>query len=99
MGGGKGGSDFDPKGKSENEIMRFCQSFVCELFRHIGPYTDIPAGDIGLGAREIGYLFGVYKKLRNEFSGALTGKNINWGPVLSGLRQPVMVAYTLQQRC
>jgi glutamate dehydrogenase (NADP+) len=79
MGGGKGGSDFDPKGKSDNEVMRFCQSFMCELFRHIGPDTDVPAGDIGVGAREIGYLFGMYKKLRNEFSGVLTGKSLNWG--------------------
>jgi glutamate dehydrogenase (NADP+) len=79
MGGGKGGSDFDPKGKSDNEVMRFCHSFMCELFRHIGPNTDVPAGDIGVGAREIGYLFGMYKKLRNEFSGVLTGKGINWG--------------------
>ncbi|MEW6672671.1 MAG: NADP-specific glutamate dehydrogenase [Thermodesulfobacteriota bacterium] len=79
MGGGKGGSDFDPKGKSENEVMRFCQSFMVELFRHIGPDTDVPAGDIGVGAREIGYLFGMYKKLRNEFSGVLTGKSLGWG--------------------
>ena len=79
MGGGKGGSDFDPKGKSDNEVMRFCQSFMCELFRHIGPDTDVPAGDIGVGAREIGYLFGMYKKLRNEFTGVLTGKSLNWG--------------------
>ena len=79
MGGGKGGSDFDPKGKSDNEVMRFCQSFMSELFRHIGPNTDIPAGDIGVGAREIGYLFGMYKKLRNEFTGVLTGKSISWG--------------------
>jgi glutamate dehydrogenase (NADP+) len=79
MGGGKGGSDFDPKGKSDNEVMRFCQSFMCELFRHIGPNTDVPAGDIGVGAREIGYLFGIYKKLRNEFTGVLTGKGLNWG--------------------
>ena len=79
MGGGKGGSDFDPKGKSDNEVMRFCQSFMCELFRHIGPNTDVPAGDIGVGAREIGYLFGMYKKLRNEFTGVLTGKGLNWG--------------------
>ena len=79
MGGGKGGSDFDPKGKSDNEVMRFCQSFMCELFRHIGPNTDVPAGDIGVGAREIGYLFGMYKKLRNEFTGVLTGKSLNWG--------------------
>jgi glutamate dehydrogenase (NADP+) len=79
MGGGKGGSDFDPKGKSDNEVMRFCHSFMSELFRHIGPDTDVPAGDIGVGAREIGYLFGMYKKLRNEFTGVLTGKGLNWG--------------------
>lgn len=79
MGGGKGGSDFNPKGKSDNEIMRFCQSFMTELFRHIGPNTDVPAGDIGVGAREIGFLFGQYKRLRNEFTGVLTGKGLNWG--------------------
>ena len=79
MGGGKGGSDFDPKGKSDNEVMRFCQSFMAELFRHIGPNTDVPAGDIGVGAREIGYLFGMYKKLSNEFTGVLTGKSLGWG--------------------
>lgn len=79
MGGGKGGSDFDPKGKSDNEVMRFCQSFMCELYRHIGPNTDVPAGDIGVGAREIGYMFGMYKKLKNEFTGVLTGKNLAWG--------------------
>ncbi len=79
MGGGKGGSDFDPKGKSDNEVMRFCQSFMSELFRHIGPNTDVPAGDIGVGGREIGYLFGQYKKLRNEFTGVLTGKGLQWG--------------------
>ena len=79
MGGGKGGSDFDPKGKSDLEVMRFCQSFMAELFRHIGPDTDVPAGDIGVGAREIGFLFGMYKKLRNEFTGVLTGKSLNWG--------------------
>lgn len=79
MGGGKGGSDFDPKGKSDGEVMRFCQSFMSELFRHIGPNTDVPAGDIGVGGREIGYLFGQYKKLRNEFTGVLTGKGLNWG--------------------
>ncbi len=79
MGGGKGGSDFDPKGKSDNEVMRFCQSFMTELSRHIGPNTDVPAGDIGVGGREIGYLFGQYKRLRNEFTGVLTGKGINWG--------------------
>jgi glutamate dehydrogenase (NADP+) len=79
MGGGKGGSDFDPKGKSDNEVMRFCQSFMMELFRHIGPDTDVPAGDIGVGGREIGYLFGMYRKLRNEFTGVLTGKGLAWG--------------------
>jgi glutamate dehydrogenase (NADP+) len=79
MGGAKGGSDFDPKGKSNNEVMRFCQSFMSELFRHIGPDTDVPAGDIGVGGREIGYLFGQYKKLRNQFVGVLTGKGLNWG--------------------
>ena len=79
MGGGKGGSDFEPKGKSDNEVMRFCQSFMTELFRHIGPETDVPAGDIGVGGREIGYLFGQYKRLKNEFSGVLTGKGIEWG--------------------
>ena len=79
MGGGKGGSDFDPKGKSDTEVMRFCQSFMSELFRHIGQNTDVPAGDIGVGAREIGYLFGQYKRIRNEFVGVLTGKALNWG--------------------
>jgi len=79
MGGGKGGSDFNARGKSDGEIMRFCQSFMSELFRHIGPNTDVPAGDIGVGGREIGYLFGMYKKLRNEFTGVLTGKGRNWG--------------------
>jgi len=79
MGGGKGGSDFDPKGKSDNEVMRFCQSFMTELERHIGPNTDVPAGDIGVGGREIGYMFGQYKRLRNEFTGVLTGKGLNWG--------------------
>jgi glutamate dehydrogenase (NADP+) len=79
MGGGKGGSDFDPKGKSDLKVMRFCQAFMSELYRHIGPNTDVPAGDIGVGGREIGYLFGQYKKLRNEFTGVLTGKGLNWG--------------------
>jgi len=79
MGGGKGGSDFDPKGKSDNEVMHFCQSFMTELFRHIGPNTDVPAGDIGVGGREIGFLFGQYKRLRNEFTGVLTGKGREWG--------------------
>jgi glutamate dehydrogenase (NADP+) len=79
MGGGKGGSDFDPHGKSDAEVMRFCQAFMCELFRHIGPDTDVPAGDIGVGAREIGYLFGMYKLLKNEFTGVMTGKGLTWG--------------------
>ena len=79
MGGAKGGSDFDPKGKSDGEVMRFCQSFMTELFRHIGDDVDVPAGDIGVGAREIGYLFGQYKRLKNEFTGVITGKGINWG--------------------
>jgi glutamate dehydrogenase (NADP+) len=79
MGGGKGGADFDPKGKSDGEIMRFCHAFMSELFRHIGNYTDVPAGDIGVGAREIGFMFGMYKKLRNEFTGVLTGKGLSWG--------------------
>ena len=79
IGGGKGGSDFDPKGKSDNEVMRFCQSFMSELFRHIGADTDVPAGDIGVGGREIGFLFGQYKRLANRFTGVLTGKGLNWG--------------------
>jgi glutamate dehydrogenase (NADP+) len=79
MGGGKGGSDFNPRGKSDNEVMRFCQSFMTELFRHVGPETDVPAGDIGVGGREIGFLFGQYKRLANRFTGALTGKGVNWG--------------------
>src|SRR5213075_128377 len=79
MGGGKGGADFDPKGKSDNEVMHFCQSFMTELYRHIGADTDVPAGDIGVGGREIGFLFGQYKRLRNEFTGVLTGKGLGWG--------------------
>ncbi|MBM3403278.1 MAG: NADP-specific glutamate dehydrogenase [Bacteroidetes bacterium] len=79
MGGGKGGSDFDPKGKTDNEVMRFCQSFMMELFRHIGPNTDVPAGDIGVGGREIGFMFGMYRRLKNEFTGVLTGKGLDWG--------------------
>ncbi|MBN2456687.1 MAG: NADP-specific glutamate dehydrogenase [Sedimentisphaerales bacterium] len=79
LGGGKGGADFDPKGKSNNEVMRFCQSFITELFRHLGPDTDVPAGDIGVGGREIGFMFGQYKRLRNEFTGVFTGKGLNWG--------------------
>ncbi len=90
MGGGKGGSDFNPKGKSDNEVMRFCQSFMMELFRHVGPNTDVPAGDIGVGGREIGFLFGMYKKLRNEFTGVLTGKGINWG---GSLMRPEATGY------
>jgi len=92
MGGGKGGSDFDPKGKSDGEILRFCQSFMIELARHIGPYTDVPAGDIGVGGREIGFLFGMYKKLANEFSGVLTGKGINWG---GSLIRPEATGYSV----
>lgn len=83
MGGGKGGSDFDPKGKSDGEVMRFCQSFMTELCKYIGPDTDVPAGDIGVGAREIGYMFGQYKRIRNEFTGVLTGKGLNWGGSLA----------------
>lgn len=103
MGGGKGGSDFDPKGKSDNEVMRFCQSFMAELHRHIGPNTDIPAGDIGVGAREIGYLFGMYKKLKNEFTGVLTGKGLGWGgslirPEATGYGAVYFAAEMLQTR-
>ena len=79
MGGGKGGSDFDPKGKSDSEVMFFCQSFMKELYRHIGQFTDVPAGDIGVGGREIGFLFGEYKRISNEFTGVLTGKGLKWG--------------------
>src|SRR5689334_322812 len=79
MGGAKGGSDFDPKGKTDSEVMRFCQAFMCELFRHIGPDTDVPAGDIGVGSREIGFMFGMYKRLKNEFTGVMTGKGLTWG--------------------
>jgi len=92
MGGGKGGSDFDPKGKSDLEVMRFCQAFMSELFRHIGPHTDVPAGDIGVGGREIGFLFGQYKKLRNEFTGVLTGKGLCWG---GSLIRPEATGYGL----
>jgi glutamate dehydrogenase (NADP+) len=90
MGGGKGGSDFNPKGKSDNEVMRFCQSFMTELQRHIGPDTDVPAGDIGVGGREIGFLYGQYKRLRNEFTGTLTGKGCNWG---GSLMRPEATGY------
>lgn len=103
MGGGKGGSDFDPKGKSDLKIMRFCQSFMSELFRHIGSNTDIPAGDIGVGGREIGFLFGEYKKLRNEFTGVITGKGINWGgslirPEATGFGSVYFAAEMLQTK-
>ena len=103
MGGGKGGSDFDPKGKTDNEVMRFCQSFMMELSRHIGPNTDVPAGDIGVGGREIGYMFGMYKKLRNEFTGVLTGKGLNWGgslirPEATGYGQVYFAAEMLKTR-
>ncbi len=103
MGGGKGGSDFDPKGKSDGEVMRFCQSFMSELFRHIGHNTDVPAGDIGVGAREIGYLFGQYKKLTNEFTGVLTGKGRNWGgsrirPEATGYGQVYFAQYMLETK-
>ena len=103
MGGGKGGSDFDPKGKSDAEVMRFCQSFMSELFRHIGANTDVPAGDIGVGGREIGFLFGQYKKLRNEFVGVLTGKGLTWGgslirPEATGYGSVYFAAYMLETR-
>ena len=103
MGGGKGGSDFDPKGKSDNEVISFCQSFMSELFRHIGPNTDVPAGDIGVGGREIGFLFGQYKRLRNEFTGVLTGKGLNWGgslirPEATGYGQVYFAAEMLATR-
>ena len=103
MGGGKGGSDFDPKGKSDGEVMRFCQSFMSELFRHIGHNTDVPAGDIGVGAREIGYLFGQFKKLTNEFTGVLTGKGRNWGgslirPEATGYGQVYFAQYMLETK-
>lgn len=103
MGGGKGGSDFDPKGKSDNEVMRFCQSFMTELQRHIGPDTDVPAGDIGVGGREIGYMFGQYKRLRNEFTGVLTGKGLDWGgslirPEATGYGQVYFAAEMLKTR-
>jgi len=103
MGGGKGGSDFDPKGKSDGEVMRFCQSFMTELQRHIGAQTDVPAGDIGVGGREIGYMFGQYKRLRNEFTGVLTGKGLNWGgslirPEATGYGAVYFAAEMLQTR-
>jgi len=103
MGGGKGGSDFDPKGKSDNEVMRFCHAFMQELQRHIGPNTDVPAGDIGVGGREIGFLYGMYRKLRNEFTGVLTGKGINWGgslirPEATGYGAVYFAKYMLETR-
>lgn len=103
MGGGKGGADFDPKGKSDAEVQRFCQSFMLELFRHIGPNTDVPAGDIGVGAREVGYMFGMYRKLRNEFTGVLTGKGVGWGgslirPEATGYGAVYFAAEMLQAR-
>jgi glutamate dehydrogenase (NADP+) len=103
MGGGKGGSDFDPKGKSDNEVMRFCQSFMTELSRHIGPNTDVPAGDIGVGGREIGFLFGQYKRIKNAFEGILTGKGLNWGgslirPEATGYGTVYFAAEMLQTR-
>ena len=99
MGGGKGGSDFDPKGKSDNEVMKFTQSFMTELQRHIGPDTDVPAGDIGVGGREIGFMFGQYKRLRNEFTGVLTGKGLEWAVALFVLKQPVMDRFILLLKC
>ena len=99
MGGGKGGSDFDPRGKSDAEVMRFCQSFMTELYRHIGPNLDVPAGDIGVGGREIGFLFGQYKRLKNEFSGVLTGKNLEFGGSLIVLKQQASALFTMQRIC
>ena len=99
MGAAKGGSDFDPKGKSDNEIMRFCQSFMTELIRHIGKDTDVPAGDIGVGAREIGYLFGQHKRLTNRFTGVLTGKSLEYGGSLIRKKRLGMVAYFLLKKC
>jgi glutamate dehydrogenase/leucine dehydrogenase len=98
MGGGKGGSDFDPKGKSDNEVMRFCQSFMSELYRHIGADTDVPAGDIGVGGREIGFLFGQYKKL-NRFEGVLTGKALDWGGSLIRPKRPATARSTSPRKC
>jgi glutamate dehydrogenase (NADP+) len=103
MGGGKGGSDFSAKGRSDNEIMRFCQSFMTELFRHIGPNTDVPAGDIGVGGREIGFLFGQYKRIRNEFTGVLTGKGLGWGgslirPEATGFGAVYFVQHMLREK-
>ena len=94
IGGGKGGSDFDPKGKSDREVMAFCQSFMTELYRHIGPDTDVPAGDIGVGGREIGYMFGQYKRIRDAYEGVLTGKGLTWGGSLVRTEQPVTACCT-----
>src|SRR5436189_5775494 len=99
MAGGKGGSDFDPKGKSDSEVMRFCQAFMCELFRHIGPNTDVPAGDIGVGAREIGFLFGMYKRLKNEFTGVMTGKALLGAAPSFALRRRDMAPSILRAKC
>ena len=99
MGGGKGGSDFDPHGKSDAEVMRFCQSFMTELYRHIGPDTDVPAGDIGVGGREIGFLFGQYKRIRDEYSGILTGKGIPFGGSWPVPRLPATACATLPRKC
>ena len=98
MGGGKGGADFDPKGRSDSEVMSFCQSFMTELQRHIGPYTDVPAGDIGRG-RELGFLFGQYKRIRNGFTGVLTGKGINWGGSLIRPEDTGYGTVTLLKKC
>ncbi len=99
MGGAKGGSDFDPKGRSAGEVRRFCQSFMTELYRHIGQFTDVPAGDIGVGGREIGYLFGQYKRITNQFSGVLTGKGLEWGGRPSARRRPATAPSTSPRRC
>ena len=99
LGGAKGGSDFDPRGKSDDEVMRFCQSFMSELFRHIGPYIDVPAGDTGVGGREIGYLFGQYKRLANEFSGVLTGKGVQWAIIWCVRRRPGTEWSILRRKC
>ena len=98
IGGGKGGSDFNPKGRSDNEIMRFCQAFMSELYRHIGANTDVPAGDIGVGAREIGYMFGMYKNFTNKYEGVLTGKSLKWGGSLVRTEQQDMVVFILQKK-
>ena len=99
IGGGKGGSDFDPKGKSDREVMAFCQSFMTELYRHIGPDTDVPAGDIGVGGREIGYLFGQYKRIRDAYEGVLTGKGLTFGGSLVRTQATGYGLRTLQKKC